>query len=214
MQAVQQVVENSEFARKGLQEGLLNISAYAKTIRPQVEQITKSEIKNDSGIVMALSRYGRQLRNTAQPVTDLGVRNIVSRSNLTEIAYARNQEVQERLTTLSLLDSIRNAPFFVSTVGSTEVVIIVDSSLADTVRGHFGSITPLAHIESLASLAMQVTVDTTALPTRSYRVPGLLTSMGISVAEYITTPTELNVIVYEKEMSRAFKILHEEFLKK
>ena len=137
--AVAQVVENSEFASKGLREGLLNISAYAKVIRPQIEEITKKEVKNDSSIVMALSRYGGQLRKSQLQTTPLQIVNIVSRSNLVEVAYTKSSDVQERMTTLNLLESIRNAPFFAVTISLTEVVIIVDSSLADTVTGHFGS---------------------------------------------------------------------------
>lgn len=214
MTAVQQVVENSEFARKGLQAGLLNISAYAKTIHSEVEEITKKEIKNYSSIVMALSRYGKQLRRNPQPVPDLQILNLVSRSKLVEIAYVKTPEVQERLATLNLLESIKNAPFFVSTIGLAEVATIIDASLVDTVRGHFGTIAPLIQIESLASLTMQVGIETINLPGQSYKVLEQLASRKITVVEYTTSPTELNVILYEKDVTKAFQLLHHAFLKK
>ena len=214
MAAVTQVVENSEFARKGLQEGLLNISAYAKTIHAQVEEITKKEIKNTSSIVMALSRYGRQLQQNPQPLPDMQILNIVSRSKLVEIAYVKTPEVQERMATLNLLDSIKNAPFFVSTIGLAEVATIVDASLAETVRGHFGSTAPLIQIESLASLTMQVGIETIDLPGQSAAVLERLASRKITVVEYTTSPTELNIILYEKDVTRAFQLLHHAFLKK
>lgn len=214
MAAVTQVVENSEFARKGLQEGLLNISAYAKTIHAQVEEITKKEIKNTSSIVMALSRYGRQLQQNPQPSPDLQILNIVSRSKLVEIAYTKTSEVQERMATLNLLDSIKNAPFFVSTIGLAEVATIIDASLVETVRGHFGSTQPLIQIESLASLTMQVGIETIDLPGQSAAVLERLASRKITVVEYTTSPTELNIILYEKDVSRAFQLLHHAFLKK
>ena len=214
MAAVAQVVENSEFARKGLQEGLLNISAYAKTIHAQVEEITKKEIKNTSSIVMALSRYGRQLQQNPQPLPDMQILNIVSRSKLVEIAYVKTPEVQERMATLNLLDSIKNAPFFVSTIGLAEVATIVDASLAETVRGHFGSAAPLIQIESLASLTMQVGIETIDLPGQSAAVLERLASRKITVVEYTTSPTELNIILYEKDVTRAFQLLHHAFLKK
>lgn len=214
MAAVTQVVENSEFARKGLQEGLLNISAYAKTIHAQVEEITKKEIKNTSSIVMALSRYGRQLQQNPQPSPDLQILNIVSRSKLVEIAYTKTPEVQERMATLNLLDSIKNAPFFVSTIGLAEVATIIDASLVETVRGHFGNTQPLIQIESLASLTMQVGIETIDLPGQSAAVLERLASRKITVVEYTTSPTELNIILYEKDVSRAFQLLHHSFLKK
>lgn len=214
MTAVQQVVENSEFARRGLQEGLLNISAYAKTIHGQIEEITKKEIKHPSSIVMALSRYGRHLQQNPQSLPDLQILNIISRSKLVEIAYVKTPEVQERMATLNLLDSIKNAPFFVSTIGLAEVATIIDASLVETVRRHFGNVQPLIQIESLASLTMQVGLETIDLPGQSAAVLGRLASRKITVVEYTTSPSELNIILYEKDISRAFQLLHHAFLKK
>jgi aspartokinase len=214
MNAVAQVVENSEFARKGLRSGLLNISAYAKDIHNEIERITKKEIKNDSSIVMALSRYGKELRLREPEREDLRIRNIISRSKLAEIAYTKTADVQERLATLNLLDAIRNAPFFVSTVGLTEVAIIVDTSLIDTVRSHFGIAQPLIQTDMLASLTLQVAIETIDQPGQSYRVLEQLASRNITVVEYTTSPTELNIILYEKDVSRAYQLLHNEFLRK
>lgn len=212
MAAVQQVVENSDFARKGLQGGLLNISAYAKAIHSDVESITKKEIKNRSSIVMALSRYGRQLQQNPQSEPDLQIQNLVSRSKLTEIAYTKTPEVQERFATLNLLDAVKRAPFFVSTIGLAEIAIVTDVSLAEIIKAHFGTVKPVIFIQSLASLTMQVGVETMNLPGQSYRVLEQLALRRITVVEYTTSPTELNMIIYEKDVSRAFQLLHHEFL--
>lgn len=214
MNAVAQVVENSEFARKGLRSGLLNISAYAKVIHAEVEQITKKEITSDSSIVMALSRYGKQLRQTQPELENLQIRNIISRSKLAEIAFTKTPDVQERLATLNLLDAIKNAPFFVSTIGLTEVAIIVDASQIDAVRAHFGATQPLIQLHSLASLTLQVGIETIDQPGQSYRVLEQLATRNITVVEYTTSPTELNIILYEKDVSRAYRLLHHEFLRK
>lgn len=212
MSAVQQVVENSDFARKGLSQGLLNISAYAKAIHDEVEELCKKEIKNESSIVMALSRYGRQLQKQHYTEPDLKIQNIVSRSHLVEFAYTKTPEIQERLATLNLLESIKSAPFFVSTVGLAEVAIILDMSLADVVKGHFGMIQPLIQTNSLASLTMQVGIETIDMPGQSASVLGLLASRHITVVEYTTSPTELNIILYEKDVSSAYQLLHRTFL--
>lgn len=210
--AVTQVVENSEFARTGLRLGLLNISAYAKYIHPEVESITKKEITNTSSIVMALSRYGKQLQESQPVSAGLKILNIVTRSKLVEVTFTKTAEVQERLTMLSLLEAIKSAPFFISTVGLTEVAIIVDASLKDTVLAHFGSLHPLIINEPLASVTLQVGIETIDQPGQSYRVLEQLASRNITVVEYTTSPTELTIILYEKDASRAFQALHRAFL--
>lgn len=212
-QAVQQVVDNSEFARTGLRLGLLNISAYAKMIRPDVESIAKKEIKSDSSIVMALSRYGAQLRETSDVTTNLQIENIVSRSKLVELAYTKTRDTQEKLAMLSLLEVVRSTPFFVSTIGMTEVAVIIDMSLASVVEAHFGVVSPLVRIDNLASLTLKVGLETINLPGQSYRVLEQLASRNITVVEYATSPTELNIVLYEKDVAQAFRLLHGAFLK-
>lgn len=212
MNAVTQVVENSEFARTGLRLRLLNISAYAKYIHAEVELLTKKEITNTSSIVMALSRYSKQLDGKNTEIVDLKIRNIITRSKLVEVTFTKTAEVQERLTMLNLLEAIKNAPFFVSTIGLTEVAVIVDASLKDTVLAHFGSTQPLIVNEPLASLTLQVGIETIDQPGQSYRVLEQLASRNITVVEYTTSPTELNIILYEKDASRAFQALHRAFL--
>lgn len=212
MSAVTQVVENSEFARTGLRLRLLNISAYAKYIHAEVELLTKKEITNTSSIVMALSRYSKQLDRENTEIVDLKIRNIITRSKLVEVTFTKTAEVQERLTMLNLLEAIKNAPFFVSTIGLTEVAVIVDASLKDTVLAHFGSTQPLIVNEPLASLTLQVGIETIDQPGQSYRVLEQLASRNITVVEYTTSPTELNIILYEKDASRAFQALHRAFL--
>lgn len=212
MNAVAQVVENSEFARTGLRLGLLNISAYAKYIHADVESITKKDVANSSSIVMALSRYSKQLNDRQPVLADLSILNIVTRSKLVEVTFTKTTEVQERLATLNLLEVVKNAPFFVSTIGLTEVAVIVDASLKDTVLLHFGSLLPLIINEPLASLTLQVGIETIDQPGQSYRVLEQLASRNITVVEYTTSPTELNIILYEKDASRAFQALHRAFL--
>lgn len=211
--AVTQLVDNSEFARTGLRLGLLNISAYAKVIHPEVERITKKEVRSESGIVMALSRYGRELRQRGGWEVDLQIEGMVSRSGLVEIAYTKTRNTQDKIATLYLLEAVRSAPFFVVTIGLTEVAIIVDSSLAEVVLSHF-PMQPLIRLDNLACLTLKVDIETIDLPGQSYRVLERLASHSITVVEYTTSPTELNVILYEKDLVDSFRLLHSAFLKK
>lgn len=138
MDVVAQVVENSEFARKGLREGVLNMSAYAKAIRPQVEKLTKLEAVSDSSIVMALSRYGKELRQSHSNAR----RGTTGSIEITTFVYRKTPEVQERLAMLLLLDSIKHAAYFTVMITTAEVTIATQSIATGTVRGHFGALRP------------------------------------------------------------------------
>ena len=136
--AVAQVVENSEFAREGLREGLLNMSAYAKIIRPQIENLTKTTPISDSSIIMALSRYGKELRQSGSGSKDTGVNTM----EVTTIIYRKTPEIQERLAMLLLLDSIKHTSFFTVTITADTVILVTHSIATGTIRGHFGATRP------------------------------------------------------------------------
>lgn len=214
MDAVTQVVDNSDFAKKGLLLGLLNTTAYARSIKPEIEEITKKQVVNDSSIVMALSRYGKLLRQHAVAgSSEKVIQNISSNLQLVELVFDKTPEAQERLAMLNLLDAIKRASFFVSTVSMTQITVIVEAALSDMVRAHFGGMQSLDVVESLAGLTLKLGAGMVDRHRQSYKVLEQLASRNITVVEYTTSPTELNIILYEKDASKAFQALHREFLK-
>jgi aspartokinase len=210
--AVTQVVENSDFAKKGLLLGLLNISAYAKTIRKDVEEITRSEVKNDYSIVMALSRYGRELRQRGEDVTPLRVKSISSRSQLTGVIYDKTPEVQERLAMMLLLDAVKRAQFFVTLVGQTQIVVVSDSSMQDMITGHFGTVHPGEAHESLACLVLEFDGAADRYHAgQSYRALERLASQGIRIIDYMMSSSTLTVFVDENDAGTAYQLLYKAF---
>lgn len=210
--AVTQVVENSEFAKKGLSLGLLNISAYAKMIRKDVEEITRREVKNDYSIVMALSRYGRELRQSGEDATTLRVKSISSRSQLTEVIYDKTPEVQERLAMMLLLDAVKRAQFFVTIVGQTYIAIISDSSMQDMITTHFGVLRPQEVHPSLASLMLEIDrVADSHRNEQSYRALERLACQGTRIIEYMMSSSTLTVFIDENDAGEAYQLLYKAF---
>lgn len=209
--AVAQVVEKSEFARKGLRQGLLNISAYAKVIQSDVEALTKKEA-SASSIVMALSRYGRQLQGEVEEDADPGITTISIRSKVAALTYARTTEAQERLTMLNLLEAIKGAQYFVAIVGRMEVVVVIDAILKDVVAAHFGSMSPTIEQERLVSMLLQFDIQKGNEANVTYRVLEQLESRNITPVNVIAGSAELNILLHENESTGAYETLHKAFL--
>lgn len=209
--AVTQVVENSEFARKGLRQGLLNISAYAKVIHPDVQAITKKEV-SASSIVMALSRYGRQLQGEVYEDADLGITTISTRSKVAALTYMRTTEAQERLTMLNLLEAIKGAQYFVAIVGRMEVTVVIDAVLKDVVVAHFGSMSPTLVQEHLVGMLLQFDIQKANEANVTYRVLEQLESRNITPVNVITGNAELNILLHENDSTAAYETLNKAFL--
>jgi hypothetical protein len=207
---VEQIVANSEFAIEGLQTGCLNLNAYAEIIRPQVEVLAMKPAQKGS-IVVALARLSDRYRGQTPQALDPQLRNLVSRSGLTELSYPKSPDIQESIADIIKSQDVRKAPFFVSTVGLGEVSIITHDQLAQSLRQQLGQYQPSLCLPNLSSLTMQTTVETIDMPRQSYTVIKQLALRNITLVEYITSPTELTIILHSRDLKESFVILHDRF---
>lgn len=208
--AVEEIVSHSDFATEGLQLGCLNMSVYAERIRPEVASLAKKSVKKGS-IVVALARLSSKYQKLHKDSEDFHFYNLVSRTGLTEITYPKTHKSQQLVASLYSVKSVREAPFFVSTVGITEIAIITHRELAEEITARMGTIKPLLRAHNLASLTMQVDMATIDTPRQSYTVIKQLALRDITLVEYITSPSELTIVLYEKNLKESFTILYDRF---
>lgn len=208
--AVEQLVASSDFAIEGLQSGCLNMTAYADQISDEIAQLTKKPVQKAS-IVMALTRLAKKYREQLPEVQDFKLFNLVSRSGLTELAYPKTSQLQRDVAKLFERADIQAAPFCVATVGLGEVSIVTDNNLAQSIQQELRTHTPSLNLSGLSSLTMQVGIETIDTPRQSYTVIKQLALRNITIVEYITSPTELTIILYDRDLKESFVILHDKF---
>jgi hypothetical protein len=208
--AVEELISHSDFAIEGLQTGCLNMSVYADSILHEVEQLTKKPVQKGS-VVVAISRLATTYKNNALPIEKFQLQNLVSRTGLTEITYTKTPGLQARVATLYSLEYIKNAAFFVSNIGLSEISIIADTSLTAAILKQLSSDHPILHMDKLASLTMQVGIETVEIPRQSYTVIKQLALRDITLVEYLTSPGELTIILHERDLKNSFSILYDKF---
>jgi hypothetical protein len=207
---VERIVAGSEFAIEGLQTGCLNLNAYANVIKPQVEALAKKPAQKGS-IVVALARLSAQYQASLPKDLDFQLFNLVSRSGLTELTYPKSPATQKSIAKVFEKPAVQTAPFCVSTVGLSEISIITHTDLAQSIRTSLHGHTPTLHLSGLSSLTMQVGIETIDMPRQSYTVIKQLALRNITIVEYITSPTELTIILHDRNLKESFVILHDRF---
>lgn len=210
--AVEQLVATSDFAIEGLQNGCLNLSAYASSIQSDVEKLTSKAVQRGS-IVVALARLSDRCRTSPPTTSDYKLFNLVSRSGLTELTYPKTAILQKNIVKLFERSDIQTAPFCVATIGLAEISIITHHDLAKTIQAALSSQSPTLYLPRLSSLTMQVGIETINTPRQSYIVIKQLALRDITIVEYITSPTELTIILHERDLKDSFVILHDKFFK-
>ncbi len=207
---VEEIINGSEIAHSALSAGLLNLSAYAKTIRSEVERKTRKEVRHGT-IVVALSRLSKTLSKRAALLPKVRVENLSVKTGLVEIAFDRNKANRNLLRSLYQNEQFMEADFFTVTHGVTELSIIVPENFTKTVLKVFSRQKPKLLIDKLASLTVRYKEDCLFTPNVNYAVMRPLALKRINIVEIVSTYTELTFIVGEQDLQEAFLILSKLF---
>ena len=208
--AVEEIVKTSEFAMQGLENGCLNYSAYAEIIVKRVEKRVKKPVKPGT-IVAALRRLSLK-SGTAKPYEPkIEAHNIITRSDLTEIAYVKTPASQRLVNKLSADTTFTNSPFFVVTQGVGELSIITTTELAEQIQELSAPLRPRLFLTGLAGLSMQTTETGIETPNQFYTIIKQFALQRINIVEFVTTYTELTFVLAERDLKQAFNLLYDAF---
>lgn len=126
---LEQIILRTPFLEEGLSQGIINLSALSRKIRPQIEKELLKPV-SESAILMALKRLLPDIMSKSETMDiNLKAGDITVRSGLTEFTYLKSATLIENK--MQLLDEIKSSgDFFVTiTQGVHETTMIVNSSL-------------------------------------------------------------------------------------
>jgi len=209
--AVEEVIKKKPFLESALVEGLINLSALARQLKPDIEKKVGKEV-NDSAVIMALNRLVPRLELMStmkfkKVVENIG--DIIVRSNLADIAFANSNTLFEKQAIL--LDRVRNMKdvFCTFSQGIYETTLVVSNSILGLVEEIFTNETLIAKTDNLSSITVKLPVENTVCPGVYYYIFKELAWDNINIAEVISTTNEFTVVISDADIHRAFTILME-----
>lgn len=211
--AVRDILYSSEVALSAFDDGYLNLSAYAKTIRRETEARTKKSVQTGS-IVVALSRLKKSGGKTGKKkplLPEVTIEDLSVKSGLVEVAFDRTTENLGRLRELYRDPLINASDFFMVTQGSGEITIVaIDAALPHIIR-IMRPARPKATIRNLVGLTARFDEKYLAIPNVIFAFVRRLALKHINIAEIVSTYTELTFIIDQKDLQEAFLALNELF---
>ncbi len=209
--AVEEVIKKKPFLEGALVEGLVNLSALARQLKPEVEKKVGKEV-NDSAVIMALNRLVPRLELMSamkfkKVVENIG--DIIVRSNLADYAFANSPTLYEKQA--QLLERVRNIKdlFCTFSQGIYETTLVVSSTIAPMVDEIFRNETRISYTNNLSSITVKLPMENTVCPGVYYYIFKELAWDNINIIEVISTTTEFTVVVSDEDIHRAFTILME-----
>ncbi len=209
--AVEEVIKKKPFLEGALVDGLVNLSALARQLKPDVEKKVGKEV-NDSAVIMALNRLVPRLELMSamkfkKVVENIG--DIIVRSNLADYTFTNSPTLYEKQA--QLLERVRSVKdlFCTFSQGIYETTLVVSSSISPMVDEIFRNETNVAKTGNLSSITVKLPMENTMCPGVYYYIFKELAWDNINILEVISTTTEFTVVVSDEDIHRAFTILME-----
>ncbi len=207
--AVATVIKKKPFLEGALIEGLINLSALARQLKPEIEKYVGKEV-NDSAIIMALNRLVPRLELMSamkfkKVIENIG--DIIVRSNLADFAFVNSPFLYEKQSVL--LEKVRTMKdvFCTFSQGIYETTLIVSSSIVPIVEEIFAEETRIAKSINLSSITVKLPSENTICPGVYYYIFKELAWDNINITEVISTTNEFTVVVNDDDIHKAFAIL-------
>lgn len=201
-QKVEELVNKSPYIREAITDDLINLSALARKLKPQIEDELLKDV-SEGAVFIALQRYASKLKPYYQVNPAEYLANLSLRSELFELTVKNSPTLLEKLSKLAKSIEDNHTALFVFTQGQYETTIITSRTLENDLNRVLESETITHTIPELTGITLQRThgqIETTGVLQFPLRV---LAWEGISVIEIITTLNEIMVVVRDFEVDRA-----------
>lgn len=203
------IINRSPFLREAMTENLVNISALARKIKPEIEEVYGSEVK-EGAIVMAIKRmtpglYHRLNIKIVNLMSDLG--DFLVRSNLEDFTFENSDSLKLKQAEMIQLLEKANDSFYTISKGVTETTIITNAINTDRVLGLMKGEKLKSQTKNLASITVKLPAVNSEIYGIYYYILKHLAWEGLNIVEIISTANEFTIVFNQDDVDKAFKVL-------
>jgi len=205
---VKQLVRESPFLEEALDEGLINISALARKLKPQVENELRKNVQTGA-IVMAIKRYdpgyNYKLKfGIKEFVSNLG--DLIVQSGLMHYTFENSNTLAEKHK--ELVNRISGDQIYYSVSrGIFETTVVVSNSTTKLVEEIFAEEKMIFQKYGLSSITIRLPQKRDETTGFFYYILKNIALENINIEELISTTNEFTILVREKDIDHAFSIL-------
>ena len=206
---VENYIKNKPFLSTSLSEGIINLTSLSRRIKPEIESVLKKKVRSGA-IVMSLKRISNSLEfvSTHKILKVLkNIGDITVRSNLIDYSF----KVSDSLLSCQakFLSEIDNPQlfFYTSSRGVTESNIIISNEMKEKIEAYFEREILIKKTDYLSSISIKLPEENVSIPGIYYFIFQKLSWEGINITEVISTSNEFTIVVDDKNVNEAFKII-------
>ncbi len=205
---LKEIVNRSPFLEEGLVRGIVNLSALARELRPELEKSLMKEL-SDGAVIMALKRLTEKMCEAPAVSNNslVGMGDIAVRSRLKEFTFRKSSTLMEKQAEfLRTIDPAMDH-FVTFTQGVHEATVIVSDVLEDKIREIYAGENLVAEIDGLAAVIIKFNEKITDILGIYYAILKQLAWKNINVIEVVSTFSEFIAVLDRKDVDRSFSVL-------
>lgn len=206
-EVVREIVSREPYLEEALSRGIINLSALARTIRPQIEETLLKPVQ-EGAVIMALKRLEKETGQKTSPSLIFRSKpDIIVRSNLVEYTLSNSGSVIDSIRRLLEKNPPGKKHFLTFTQGVFETAIITGTEWKETVEQILEGERIIGRQEGLSSLTIILPESNVATPGVYYYILKALAWENINVIDVVSTKEEFTIMFNEEDIDRAFSIL-------
>jgi len=208
-QAVDNVIRKKPFILEAIAEGIINYSALAKFIKPEIEKLLAKSV-NEGAIIMSLRRIETDSYDNNAVKVDMLMKkmgDIVVRSNLVDYTFRNSETLLKKQQKLLNTIGERRDFFYAVTQGVFETTFVISDLIRDHIPVIFEGEKLLSYSYGLSSITLKLPTENTEQPGLYYYIFRRLAWEGINILEVISTSNEFTIILKDIDIDRAFSVV-------
>lgn len=201
--AVGDIFAQDDIAQAAAQKGWLNLSSYARDIRPAVEAALLKPASEGS-IVTALSRLvtgAPAIPATAE--ADHILQSLSVHANLEGMTFERSEDTSARIGQIFRDLSVGNKAFLTVTQGMNEITVVAEARIAQVFRDQLRSAHKIYDKQDLVGITVKFGLSSLERPNTIYLLARRLAFKAVNLVEVVSTATELTFIIDKSELPTA-----------
>lgn len=203
------IINRSPFLRESLTENLINVSALARKIKPEIEERLRKDVK-EGAIIMSIKRMSpgyyhkinMKIKNFMGTLGDFLVR-----SDLEDFTFLNSDTLTLKQSDMMKSLNDEKDPFYTFCNGVNESTIITSVSVVNQVEEIFKEEKLLSRTKDLASITIKLPSVNTEISGIYYYILKHLAWEGLNIVEVISTSNEFTVVVKSDDIDAAFSVL-------
>jgi aspartokinase len=203
------LINRSPFLREAITEELINISALARKLKPEIEHACGKEVQ-EGAIIMAIKRLNPSLyRKVNLKITNVmgDIGDFSIRKKLVDFTFENSPSLNDKHHQLVTEINQNNDAFYTWSKGVSETTIILNASHKSLVERIFKEENLRAHNKDLAAVTVTLPFINSEIHGVYYYILKHIAWDGINIIEIVSTSNEFTLVIKQEDVDNVLSIL-------